>query len=679
MRSLNEFAQRSLTANRTRTLLSILAVSFGAATTIAGNVVAESSRRAIITSEDLNTIAGGLVSQLDTMMAFVSVVIMAAAAFLIFNAFAMSITQRRQQIGSLRALGMTRQQTMRLILTEAAFVALVGTVLGLIAGPILGRITIAAMRAFGGGLFAFSEAEPSVMAVLLALFLGLGFTVAAAYFPARSAASIAPLDALRTPEAEFITGSPLRRARIGAGIIFLLLGYLIVAPPGKWVTFPVDANLSALLVGLWLLALVLILPAVIGVVGRLIGRSSSGIGRLAADNLQRGRRRVMLTILTLAFALAMITGLTGFINFMLKDLIMATMAPAVEKDGIYVSRIDGSGGWEAIIGKNLDSVLLTNAEAEAVQRVAEGRASYSPNYFVVAAELSFLGDAFFSNMLSPDALQGLGETAFKFTQGDWESAIPIMKSGCGVLISPLVAKRNQAENIGDTFSVTTPNGPLTCTVAGIGVSAANASIVSLAAADHFNVTQPVMILMTPHLGTDTAAFEADLRALIDDFPAISVVPIRVMVQAQEEVVGTMIWIFNGLLLLAILAAALGVVNTMLMSVTERKREIGLIRATGATQGQTRRLILGEAALMGLIGGSMGLVAGLGAVMIFVVTYGGNSFGLELDLWPAAFRAVQSALLTGAVGLVASPLMAAAAAWLPARTLLRKNPVEALAL
>jgi ABC-type antimicrobial peptide transport system permease subunit len=89
--------------------------------------------------------------------------------------------------------------------------------------------------------------------------------------------------------------------------------------------------------------------------------------------------------------------------------------------------------------------------------------------------------------------------------------------------------------------------------------------------------------------------------------------------------------------------------------------------------------VGETALMGVIGGIIGFVAGSGAILIFILTYGGNSFGLELDLWQAAGATLQGALLPGVVGLIAAPIISAIAAWLPARGILREQPVTMLAV
>jgi putative ABC transport system permease protein len=98
-----------------------------------------------------------------------------------------------------------------------------------------------------------------------------------------------------------------------------------------------------------------------------------------------------------------------------------------------------------------------------------------------------------------------------------------------------------------------------------------------------------------------------------------------------------------------------VVNTTMMSVTERAREMALLRSLGATRRQVQAVVVGEAALIGVLGGALGLLIGVGIAIILPLTYGGNGFGLpDLDLWGAAAHAAQPALLNGLVGLLAAP-------------------------
>jgi putative ABC transport system permease protein len=126
----------------------------------------------------------GIVDQLGDTMQMAGVGIGLVAGFMVFNAFLMSITQRRQQIGALRALGMTRGQVMRLVLGEALLTAIIGTIVGVIAGPLMGYGVIEVARVALAGVFAFEPGSPAASSVAVAVAVGIGITLLAVAIPA---------------------------------------------------------------------------------------------------------------------------------------------------------------------------------------------------------------------------------------------------------------------------------------------------------------------------------------------------------------------------------------------------------------------------------------------------------------------------------------------------------------
>lgn len=679
MASIYGLAWRYLFANRVRSLLSVAAVMLGVAVTISGSMIAESVREGILRSDELRVLMEGMIAMLDPAMLFIGLVVMLAAGFLIFNTFGMTITRRRQQIGGLRALGLTRGQTMRVILAEALLLGVAGAALGVIFSLVLGQLLIAFIKPFAGQMVAFGDATPELPVVIFAAVMGLLITLLSVLLPARRAARAAPLDALREPEAAGL--EPARRGQTALGAILMagLLAYVILMPPGEWVAYPLDAPLTALVILLWLAGVLLLLPGVIGLAARLGRRLLPGTtGRLMTDNLRRARGRVTLTVLTLAFALLVIIALNGFMDFFLNHSVGATLKAAGQRDAFFVSRIDITGGWGEIIARRLDSIMLADDELQALVEVVEGSANYTLNYFVVVPELSFFGSGYFSYMINPVLLRGVGEAMFTFSEGDWNTALPVMEAGCGALVSPAVAARNNV-GLGDTLTITGRGGPLDCTIAGLGTSVAGATIISDTQHDQLTDMNPSLVLILPHLDTDPAELAARIQALSANFPEIRLTWVSDFAVALDDSGEIINVAFNAMLVLASFAAAFGVVNTMLMSVDERRREIGLLRAVGATRAQMRRIIIGEAVFMGAVGGVVGLAAGLGAVLVIVLTYGLNSIGLDADLLPIALASAQTALATGFAGLIAAPVMAALAAWLPARGILRETPIETLAL
>jgi putative ABC transport system permease protein len=206
------------------------------------------------------------------------------------------------------------------------------------------------------------------------------------------------------------------------------------------------------------------------------------------------------------------------------------------------------------------------------------------------------------------------------------------------------------------------------------------SIVSLAAAADLDADpeRPFITIVQPLPTVNKEALRTDLDTLLTNYPDDSLIEIAPFFQDISEMVDNLQVMLNGMLLLAILAAALGVINTTMISVSERRRELGLLRAVGATRQQALAVVIGESALMGLIGGGLGLVAGAGLVVIFVAVNGGNMWGFsDLPLWSSAWTSIQLAILNGLVGLVAAPLVCAGAAWLPARPILRGSAIETM--
>jgi putative ABC transport system permease protein len=677
-------AWRNLAHSRLRTALSALAVALGVAMTVAADLVSQSMVDAISGSEHALTFLVGLLDQLDRMLMMIGVMITAAAGFLVYNAFAMAITQRSQQIGTLRSVGMTRRQILRLVLVEALMVGGVGTLLGLIAGPLLGRGTISLIRALlGEGMFVFAESSASFSVLLFAIALGMGVTLLSVLVPAYRATHVSPLTAMRTEMTTGVEPNPAGRAAVGWLIAVALIIYLRLAPPGEWAQPPWNTRLTIVIVCLWLGALVLILPWLVGGVGQWLQspltRLRGATGRLIADNVRRGRRRVVITILTLAVGLAMIVSTTGLIRFMFEELMRPKLEAATGLGGWLVAQFDYLQGMSAYAGEG--SLELGPEVVAAVRSAAQGRAEVLEWHFVVVPELSFFGSSYFSFVLDPWVHRRGGDRFFTFAEGNWQTAMPIMESGCGVLMAPSVASRNGVA-LGESLRVTGARGPVECNVAGIGSPFVGASVISDAAGELFGIiegeSQPLGLLVWPQVGTDREALRTDLESVVARHEGTYLSEMEVMADLQISVFEELPTMFNALLLLAIVAAALGVVNTTAISVAERRRELGMLRAVGAVRRQVMAVVVGEAALMGLVGGLVGVIAGVGITVILAVTYGGSSWGIfDLDLWPAAWRSVQPALQNGLVGLVLAPIICAAAAWLPVRSLVHGSAMETM--
>lgn len=256
-----------------------------------------------------------------------------------------------------------------------------------------------------------------------------------------------------------------------------------------------------------------------------------------------------------------------------------------------------------------------------------------------------------------------------------------MKSGCGVLVAPLIAERNNL-SLGDSFAVTGLDGPVPCRVAGIGSPYVGASLVSLAAGPAFGVVpdeiQPIVLLVWPHPGADRVILADDLDTALEEYPSVQLSSVAALTALQEQVMDSLPVMISGLSFLAVLAAVVGMLNTTMLSLFERKRELTLFHTLGATPAQVRSLVIGEAALIGFAGAGYGIFAGVGGLLVLIMTFPGRAWGIpNLDVWGAAIRATPPVLINGLIGLVISPVLSAAGAWVAWRRLVRRDEFNSL--
>ena len=193
----------------------------------------------------------------------------------------------------------------------------------------------------------------------------------------------------------------------------------------------------------------------------------------------RARGRVMATVLTLGTALTLVISMVGFTSFAMHDLLLPRFRQLSGVDLWFVAPFDVMGGMSAF--NDLETIELSSEFLADLRETLAGKAQIAESSFVIVPELSFLGPTHFSMMYSPEGMRVMGALQFSFTEGDWESAMPILEQGCGVLTSPAVVKKNNAA-LYDTIMVSGAHGPVSCTIAGIGSTLAGASIISNVAA-----------------------------------------------------------------------------------------------------------------------------------------------------------------------------------------------------
>ncbi|MCJ7823403.1 MAG: ABC transporter permease, partial [Anaerolineales bacterium] len=366
MRTIAHLALRELRRSWVRNLFAALAVGVGIATIIASDLISRAITEEIAASPEGQAITAFMSEQLDVGLSTIGLVITVGAGFLIFNAFAMSTTQRRDDFGRMRAVGMTRRQLLLMVMLEALLTGMAGTAFGLLTGVGLGRGLMFLVMKTSDVFNRFGEVSLSPDRLLFGAALGLAVTVIAALIPAARASRTPPVAAMKAASS---SGGNHNRYRIAGGCALLLTAMwivLIVDPPGRWILPPWSSYLSIALIALWLLCLGLSLPAIVGLAGIWLRRPLSTIlrlpGRLAADNLRRARARVTATLLTLIIGVAMIIGVTGYLGYWFEDLFFRSSERSLKENpgmGFFPLEIDaGLQAYEDVFDFTLPDDLI---------------------------------------------------------------------------------------------------------------------------------------------------------------------------------------------------------------------------------------------------------------------------------------------------------------------------------
>lgn len=638
-------------------------------------------------------------------LAVVGLIILFSAGFVILNAFAMSVTGRARELGALRALGMTRgcrrAGVMRLVLAEAGLLGLAGTLMGVLAG--LG-LAWAVMRVMGTRQDVPLAVPP--WAWPLSALLGLGVTLVAALYPAWRASRVSPVVATR-PEAILKSGWYVRSGgRLGAVLLSLLLlgmaAYGVLGRPDVW-----DAQAVMVLgQGGILGATVLLLPGLVDPVAalcrpllsRLLGPAGGQvIGRLAADNLGRNKLRTALTAGALTAGLTIIVATSGLMTAGLKGSVSRIRTMANE-DGFITGDLAAAVASQEMTVDNFLQYITSDDlgfDLEPVIRALEplvesGLIEVTRYRFqAIPSELSAIPGAP-GLFVDPEAYMQVNN--FDFFEGDAGTALAWMQRGRAMLLMPITAARLSSPGsegpgvqVGDEILVQTDRGEVPFTVAGIGGGGFMMTVLPYADGEaYFGVTKPsflgIVVLEKEARGTEEAL--AEVQEAIRPFPGIKLHDYGSSLDPLIDMIGQLELLLNGLLLLAVAVAAMGVVNTMVINVAERQREIGLLRAVGATQRQVRRVFVAEAAVLGLLAALVAAVLGLLMLLswgMLVLPYGTASVGVRPD-WDTIRLTLGAGLrdwcLAAAASMVLGPLVAALAAYAPARWAAALDVVEA---
>lgn len=569
-------------------------------------------------------------------------------AFLVFNALSMTVLERTRELGVLRAIGATRPAVSRTVLAEALALGAIGSALGL---PLGYGMAVGLVTLFGGSFGLGAAAlTPSPYAVLAALAVGVLVTALAALYPALRAGRVSPVEAMRARGSR----SSTRRGR-RASRLLPLFGLVLVFAGGAW-SYELARSVSFSTGGLQyatgisgvvltFLGFSLVVPALVRPLAALLSpplRLLFGVeGRMAAANATRNRGRTALT------ASAVTVGIS---------LVVAFSALGGSVLGSIGSYLEGSLGGDYVVqpeGGNFDATF---------SRELEGRISEVPG----VAEATGVGSDFRRSGEDVYLLFGLDEDypeifRLNYAAGGLEAFSEL--SDGAVLVGEQLAG-SQDLSVGSTLTLPSPSGDKRYRVAGIVANdflggGTGVYLSREALAEDFEARDDSLVAVKARPGADRGAVEEEIREVLEDYPQLALFS---NAEYNEELRGefTQQYVFfYAIMGVSVAVSAFGVVNTLSMSVFERRREIGVLRAVGTTRLQVARLILDEGVVISTIGCTLGLA--LGSALGYLFVRGSAASGFQVDFFYPTVPALLSLLAGLVIGILAGLLPARAAA------------------
>ncbi|WP_405546427.1 ABC transporter permease [Streptomyces phaeochromogenes] len=550
--------------------------------------------------EQAETAAAQLGGFLDVikyvMLGFAGIAVL-VGVFLIVNTFSMLIAQRTRELGLLRALGADRRQVRRSVLLEATLLGLVGSTLGLAAGIGLAIGLIELMGLLGMNLKT-AEMVIGWPTPVAAYVVGVGVTFVAAYLPARRAAGVSPMAALADAEIAGV-GRPLRvRAVVG-----LIVGALGAAALVGCVTATETGSAASLLglgVVLTLIATVIAGPLLVRPVIRVLGgffpAVFGSIGRMSQRNALRNPRRTGATAAALMVGLALVGG-------------MSVASASMSKS--FDDQIDKTLGADFVV-QNANFLPFPQEITEKVQDTAGAGLVVRQRFTPVAVRLP---DGKRVETTAAGYESQLDEVArITYAEGDTAAAL----ADGNIAMDAGFAKDHDVR-LGSTIPVEFPAGQktelkvaaLTDQDAAEGFGTQGGLFFGLGTIEKYVPGgQDSALYVNAASGTSADTLRSNLDKTLDPYPQVQVRDLADYKKLIHDQIAVLLYLVYALLGLAIVIAVLGVVNTLALSVVERTREIGLLRAIGLARRQLRRMIRLESVVIAVFGAVLGLALGL---------------------------------------------------------------------
>lgn len=576
------------------------------------------------------------------LLAFAAIAVF-VGGFIITNTFRIIVAQRTRELALLRAIGATGGQVTRMVVAEAFVIALISSIVGVVGGILLSLGLQALMRAANVGL---PDGPLTILprTVIIGMAVGVIVTVISAILPARKAASIPPVAAMSEVMSAPTRKSLTNRAMWGTGVtalgvIALGIGLFTSVENAIWF---VAIGALTMFVGVSILA-----PLAAGPVTAFIGWPLSRLfgvpGELAVQNTRRQPRRTASTASALMIGVALVVFVAIF-GASIKASVSSALADIFPAD-LTIS----SSNFTTGISPQFTDELRSAPEIAEVTALGFIQVRIEDEVVSVTA-------------VEPDTVAAL------LSVGATDEELATLASEDGLLVNR--AEDDHEQWIGRTFDVEMPNG-----------SVAPGTVTGTFEAEGFGrflITRDRYITGLETVADSLVAANAadgvsleEARAAVTEiaapFPNLEIQTTSEVLDDAEAQIDQLLAIFSALLGLAIIIAVLGITNTLALSIIERTREIGLLRAVGMVRRQVRRMIRWEAVLIALFGAILGMLAGIGLGWAVVTALADEGLG--------TFSIPYGQLV---VYIVIAALAGVIAAIYPARKAARMNILEAIA-
>ncbi len=583
---------------------------------------------------------GQVTAIINTALQVFASISLVVGAFVIYNTFSITVAQRRREMALLRAIGASTKQVTRSVIVESLLIGALASAVGALVGVGLGWLLLQGLGALGAGFDIALTVPPA--SIVTGIAIGTIITFFAAYVPARRGASIAPIEALRESAIEQPAKSKWRTV---TGVVLLVVGVTMS------ISAVTGADLTALAVGLpaTILAMVLLGPAIIRPMSTLIAipmvRNGSITGELARENAARNPKRTATTSLTLVIGVALVVTASVF------AATMSTSTKGQLEQQITADQVVTVGPEVSLLGGGLDPTITSSI-----------------------GELADVDAAVPFRQASVEILDGFDQlTGSDTAQLDDVLDLDVIDGSVTGLADDQVAvseARADEENltVGDDVEVRFQQQAVTLQVAGVyerdefvGSWLVDNSVME--ANTSRSLDTEVLIRSSDGSGDSVATA---VTAVLASNPTADIETTASFIDGEVGQIDQLLILLYGLLAMSVLVALIGIVNTMALSIHERTRELGLLRAVGMSSRQLRRTIRYESTIIALIGTIVGLALGL--------FFGWVASRAAQDTFPDFAIPVTSLIVIAVVGIIAG----LAAGILPARRAGRLDVLDAIA-